>query len=259
MLGTRYLYCGVESVQKTMPQIRESGLGVEVFFDVTTDLWPTARWENLLQIADEIQDAGIEAAVHGPFHNISLGSRDPNIRLLSQQMYLASLQFARAVHSPHMVIHSGFVPQYSPKARSKWLDQFCENIEPILDHASELEVRIALENTYEPDTSLFEQIFERIENPALGMCLDTGHATCFGKIDPAQWSKRFCERICHVHCSDNDGKDDLHLSLGSGVVDFRRLLQPLLGIGSLATVTFEVSPEDANDSRKYLDDVLKTL
>lgn len=259
MFGTRYLYCGVESVRKTMPQILDAGLGVEVVFDDTTDLWPSARWENLLQVADEIQDAGVEAAVHGPFHSVNLGSRDPNVRLISQQMLVAGLEFARAVRSPHMVMHSGFVPQYSPKGRAKWLDQFCENIEPVLARASELEVRVTLENTYEQDTTLFEEIFARIENPALGMCLDTGHATCFGKIEPAQWSKRFGEQISHVHCSDNDGKDDLHWGLGKGVVDFRSLLEPLAGFGSLATITFEVSPDDALASRQYFDDILKTL
>lgn len=259
MFGSRYLYCGVESVRSTLPLMVEAGLGVEVVFDTTVDLWPQMRWENLLQIADDIQETGIPAAVHGPFHGLSLGSRDPNIRRISEQMFIAAMEFARAVRSPHMVMHSGCLPQYTPKGRSKWLDQFCRQIETVLARASELEVRVVLENTYEPDPSLFEEVFERIENPALGMCLDTGHTTCFGKIEPAQWSRRFAERISHVHCSDNDGKDDLHWSLGKGVVDFRRLLQPLADIGTLATVTLEVAPEDAQESRRYFEDVVKTL
>ncbi len=259
MFGTRYLYCGVESVRRTMPQIAAAGLGIEVVFDDTTNLWPQMRWENLLEIADDIQDAGLPAAVHGPFHGINLGSRDPNQRGISRRMLEAALEFARAIRSPHMVIHSGYLPQYAPKGRVKWLEQFLVNVEPVLARACELEVRVALENTYEPDTSLFEEIFERIENPALGMCLDPGHATCFGKVEPAQWSRRFGERISHLHCSDNDGKDDLHWSLGKGVVDFRRLLQPLVSLGSLSTVTFEVAPEDAQDSNRCFEDVLKTL
>ncbi len=259
MFGTRYLYCGVESVRRTLPQIAAAGLGVEVVFDVTTDLWPNVRWENLLEIADDLQDAGIPAAVHGPFHGVNLGSRDPNQRDISRHMLDGALEFARAIRSPHMVVHSGYLPQFAPKGRAKWLEQFLVNIEPVLARASDLEVRVALENTYEPDTSLFEEIFERIDNPALGMCFDTGHAACFGRIEAAQWARRFADRISHVHCSDNDGKDDLHWSLGKGIVDFRRLLQPLASLGSLATVTLEVSPDDAQDSNRYLDDVLKTL
>jgi sugar phosphate isomerase/epimerase len=259
MFDTRYLYCGVESVPAMMPQIVAAGLGVEVVFDVTTDLWPNMRWENLLEIADVIQDAGVPAAVHGPFYGINLGSRDPNQRAMSIRLLDAALEFARAARSPHMVMHSGCLPQYPPKGREKWFHQFCESVEPLLARASELEVRVALENTYEPDTSLFEAIFEHIENPALGMCLDTGHAACFGRIELAQWSRRFGERISHLHCSDNDGKDDLHWSLGKGIADFRRLLQPLAALGTLATVTFEVAPEDAPESIHYFEDVLKTL
>ena len=259
MFGSRYLYCGIESVQKTIPLIAETGLGVEVVFDVTTDLWPQVRWENLLRVADEIQEVGIEAAVHGPFHGINLGSRDPNVRDFSRRALEAALEFARAVRSPHMVMHSGCLPQYPPQGQQKWLEQFCEQQQPLLDKAGELEVRIALENTYEPDIALFEQIFERMNNLALGMCLDTGHATCFGRIEPAQWSRRFAERISHVHCSDNDGKDDLHWGLGKGVVDFREILKPLVQIGSLATITLEVTADDAQSSQDYLNKLLKTL
>jgi sugar phosphate isomerase/epimerase len=259
MFGPRYLYCGIESVAETMPAIVAAGLGIEVVFDDTTNLWAQMRWENLLEVADLIHEAGVEAAVHGPFHGINLGSRDPNIREISLQMLLSALEFARAVRSPHMVMHSGFVPQYSPKGRVKWMEQFCANVEPLLERAGNLEVRVALENTYEQDTSLFAEIFERIPNPILGMCLDTGHATCFSQVDSVEWPRRFAERISHVHCSDNDGKDDLHWGLGKGVVKFAELLRPLRSIGAFATVTFEVAPEDALSARDYFDDVIRSL
>lgn len=259
MFGSRYLYCGIESVSEVMPRILEAKLGIELVFDDTTNLWPQLKWENLLQIGDEIQATGVEAAVHGPFHGINLGSRDSNIRRISSQMLMSGLDFARAVRSPHLVMHSGFVPQYSPKARAKWMDEFCATVEPLLNRASELEVRVALENTYEWDTSLFEEIFERVQNPALGMCLDTGHATCFGKVEPAEWSRRFAERISHIHCSDNDGRDDLHWGLGKGVVNFEKLLRPLRQIGSFATVTFEVDPEDALAASEYFDQMTASM
>src|SRR5262245_11242931 len=148
MFKTRYLYCSVNSVEAVMPKIREAGLGIEVLFDDTSSLWPQTKWENLLQVADEIQDSGIEAAIHGPFDNVNLGSRDPSMQEISLKMLMGGLEFARAVRAPHMVMHSGFLPQYPPARRAKWLDQFCANVEILLDRAAELEVRIALENTY---------------------------------------------------------------------------------------------------------------
>jgi len=242
MFGQRYLYCGIESVAETMPAIVEAGLGIELVFDDTTNIWPQIRWENLLEDVDLIHEAGIAAAVQ-----------------ISLQMLMSGLEFARAVRSPHLVMHSGYVPQYSPKARAKWMEQFCRSVEPLLERAADLEVRIALENTYERDTSLFAEIFERIPNPALGMCLDTGHATCFSQVDSVEWPRRFAERISHVHCSDNDGQDDLHWGLGKGGVKFAELLHPLRSVGAFATVTFEVGPGDALSARDYFDEVIRTL
>ena len=259
MFDPRYLYCGIESVAEAMPAIADANLGIEVVFDDTTDLWPDIRWENLLEVADLIHEAGIDASVHGPFHGVNLGSRDPNQREISRQMLSSALEFANAVHSPHLVIHTGLVPQYSPKARTKWLDQFCLNLEPLLDRAASLGVRIAVENTYEPDPAIFAEIFGRVQNPALGMCLDTGHATCFGQVEPAEWAKRFADVISHIHCSDNDGKDDLHWCPGKGVVNFAEILRPLKLIGALPSITFEVALEDAAGARNYLDELLKTL
>jgi sugar phosphate isomerase/epimerase len=259
MFGPRYIYCEQSLVAAKLPQMADLGLGVEVLFESTADLWPQVKWENLLDLADDIAEAGIEASVHGPFHNLSIGARDTHIRSYSLDAIAASLEAALAFHAPQVVFHTGYLPQFPPKTRERWLDTFSESLEQLLGRAAELGVRLAMENTYEPDTTLFEEIFARFPTPALGMCFDTSHATCFGRIDPALWSQRFADRICHIHCSDNDGRDDLHLGLGTGVVNFKALLQPLAQIGSSAGVTLEVSAGDAASSRDYLAHLVNTL
>lgn len=259
MFAPRYIYCELSRIPEYLERIAELGLGVEILFEDPVDLWPQVRWERLLDLADAISEAGIIASVHGPFHGVNLASKDSHIRSYSLEALMGALETARAFRSPHLVFHSGFTPQYPPKARAKWLDGFSYALERLLDRAGELEVRLALENTYEADLTLFEEIFERFPSPALGMCLDTGHATCFGKIEPVRWSQRFADRIFHVHCSDNDGTDDLHLGLGTGVVDFRALLDPLHRLGGEVSVTLEVSAEDAEDSQIFFDRLVKSF
>jgi sugar phosphate isomerase/epimerase len=256
MFAPRFIYCEHAEVALYLPHIADLGLGVEVLFETTEDLWPQVRWEDLLELADAIADFGVPTSVHAPFHSLSLGSRDAHIREYSLSVMSAALEFARAVRSPHMVFHTGFLPQYSPKSRTKWLDMFSRGLESLLIRAADLEVRLAMENTYETDPSLFMEIFERFPTPALGMCLDTGHANCFGQVDPVEWPRRFADRIFHIHCSDNDGHDDLHLGLGSGQVDFRALLEPIAGFGGECSVTLEVSGDDAVVSRDYLDNLV---
>lgn len=259
MFESRYIYCEASYVPAAIPRLVELGLGVEILFENTDDLWPQLRWENLLDLGDALDEAGIEVCVHGPFDNVNLGSRDSHIRRYSLEVLMAAAEFAQAVRSPNLVFHTGYLPQFPPAGRERWLNEFSRGLEELLDRISGFDVRLAMENTYEPDLSLFEEIFARFPSPVLGMCFDTGHAACFGRVDPGAWSRRFADRIGHVHVSDNDGRDDLHWGLGKGVVDFRSVLWPLLRLDVPAGITLEVSAEDAQSSRDYLNDLLQTM
>jgi sugar phosphate isomerase/epimerase len=259
MFTPRHISCDHATVAANLPAISELGLGVEIMFESTEDLWPQVRWENLLDLADAVQDAGVESVVHGPFHGLNLGTLDFHIRSYSLEVLMTALEAARAFRAPLMVFHTGFVPQYSPKSRAKWLDAFSIQLEHLLARAADLQVRLAMENTYETDLTLFEEIFERFPGGALGMCLDVAHAHCFGQVNPAEWSRRFADRIVHLHLSDNDGHFDLHQALGSGSADFRSMLDPLARLGGNASVTFEVAGEDAAASRDYFDTLARTL
>jgi sugar phosphate isomerase/epimerase len=259
MFDSRHIYCPVQNVIEAAPRISELGLGVEILFDDTAELYPHVKWENLLGLADVLADEGIDATVHGPFHGINLGAGDSHVREFSLQALLSGLEAARTFRSPLMVFHAGYLPQYPPRTREKWMRWFCEGLERLLERAGDLEVRLALENTYEHDTTLFQEIFEHFPTPALGMCLDAAHATCYGRVHPSTWSLTFAERICHVHLSDNDGRDDLHWDLGRGVVDLRTILTPLARIESSATVTFETPLETGEVSRDLFFNMLQSM
>ncbi len=259
MFGSRHIYCPIGSVISSIPRIEELGIGIEVLLDDTSDLWPQVKWENLLEISDALSDSGLEVAVHGPFQSLSIGAPDAVVREYSMAVLMRGLEVARCFRAPTMVFHTGFLPQYPPRTRAKWMNYFSGNLERLLQKANELEVMLALENTYETDTGLFREIFQLFPEPPLGMCLDTSHATCYGKIDPALWTHEFADRICHVHCSDNDGKQDLHMDLGTGKVDFSSILAPLAAIESPASVTFETSLETAEISRDYFLALLQTI
>ncbi|MCC6476620.1 sugar phosphate isomerase/epimerase [bacterium] len=255
----RCVYVGIDDVALVIPQLQELGLGAEVIFNNARPLWPQIKWEILLGLADDFHEAGLSASVHAPFYNLGLASRDDHIAEYTYQTHAASIEVARALGSPLVVFHTGFLPQYPHTMRGKWLDKFTAKLSSLLEVASENGVLLAMENTYEPDTSLFQEIFERVQHPYLGVCLDTGHATCFSKTPATEWVNAFAEQIVHVHLSDNDGKEDLHWSLGKGIVDFRGILSPLLDRGARQSVTFEVALADAGASRDHLNKLLDTF
>jgi len=252
MLTQRHVYCSVEKIDEALPHLQELQLGIEIVFDSTNELWPQIRWENLLQQADAIHKAELTATIHGPFHGINLGSRDAHIRQFSETVLCGAIEACRSFESPLVVVHTGFTPQLAPKSRAKWLKNFLPALTRVLKTAREHQVFLAIENTYEEDTELFHVIFNEIAHPHLRMCFDTGHAVCFGKVPPCQWLEEFGDRICHVHLSDNDGKNDLHWSLGEGVIEFRKLLRPLVESQQQVSVTYEVAGPDVPASEQYL-------
>jgi sugar phosphate isomerase/epimerase len=259
MFVPRFLHSKIGNAAQYIPAIAELELGIEIQFDATDELWPQLRWENLLDLKDAIMEFGLPVSVHGPYNGLDLGSRDAHIRQYSLETLAASLEAARALRSPQVIFHSGCWPQYSPAYRQHWLDDFSRALDSLLNKAADVDVRLALENTYETDLTLFENIFARFETPQLGMCFDVGHAACFGRVDIGQWTKRFADRIFHVHCHDNDGNFDLHRGLGEGVVDFHGALTPLARFDGEIGVTLEVPLEKAAASREYLDRLIVQL
>jgi len=112
-------------------------------------------------------------------------------------------------------------------------------------------VLISIENLSETADD-FASVLESI--PDLGITLDVGHGqlltqtnTSFGIMDKLMGS------IKHLHFHDNRGgqgvKDDLHLPIGDGIVDFKGILKTLLQKGSSHTLTLELENKDLIESR----------
>ncbi|MBN1665123.1 MAG: sugar phosphate isomerase/epimerase [Deltaproteobacteria bacterium] len=140
-------------------------------------------------------------------------------------------------------------------------DAIVEKIELIMDMvqaAGRLGIVLCLENLSEPFHN-FMPAFSRVPN--LRMTLDIGHAqliteknTSFGFIDHC------FDRIAHLHVHDNKGglsvKDDLHLPLGDGIVDYPQIFALLNQRGYASTITMEVKPPAMAKTRE---EILKYL
>ena len=87
-------------------------------------------------------------------------------------------------------------------------------------------------------------VFEKF--PTLKMALDTGHAHLGGEgIDKIlNFLRRFSSRIGHIHADDNFGKEDNHLPIGTGTIDFPKIIKALKGIGYDEAITLEIFSRD---------------
>lgn len=110
-----------------------------------------------------------------------------------------------------------------------------------------------------------ENLSERCESflgafdavPELRMTLDIGHAELLS-AENTSWgfiSQAF-PKIFHVHVHDNHGgksvKDDEHLPIGQGVIDYPGILSELKKRGYSSTVTMEVKPFQMPGTKEVL-------
>ncbi len=83
--------------------------------------------------------------------------------------------------------------------------------------------RLMLENVYEEHPSEMQVLFERLRPQRVGLCLDCGHLTAFGRAPLSAWLETLGGFIGHLHLHDNQGRKDDHLALGKGRIDFAQL------------------------------------
>jgi sugar phosphate isomerase/epimerase len=136
-----------------------------------------------------------------------------------------------------------------------------EILSRIADFGNAFGLTVCIENLSERSES-FAPAFEAI--PDLRMTLDIGHAQLLASKNT---SFRFIEdhfsRIAHVHVHDNRGgttvKDDLHLPLGEGHVDYKTILKSLMSRGYDSTMTMEVKIKEMLRTKKMLEDFLHSM
>jgi sugar phosphate isomerase/epimerase len=112
-------------------------------------------------------------------------------------------------------------------------------------------VTLCIENLTEQYDS-FAAAFASV--PGLRMTLDIGHAELLSSENTSfNFIRHLFDKIEHVHVHDNHGgktvKDDLHLPLGQGKVDYPRILTMLKERGYGHTVTMELKPEEMRQTQ----------
>jgi sugar phosphate isomerase/epimerase len=136
--------------------------------------------------------------------------------------------------------------------------QKIEMIAEMVDSANAKGIVLCLENLSEPYSS-FKPAFERISD--LRMTLDIGHGQLMTEENTSFDFIRHCfERIAHIHVHDNQGgksyKDDLHLPLGQGIVNYPGIFSLLKENRYGGTITLELKPGEMAASR---DEILKYI
>jgi len=122
-------------------------------------------------------------------------------------------------------------------------------------------VTLSLENLSESASDLD---YALNEIPDSAITLDIGHGQLLTNSNRAfEIITQLSARIQHVHIHDNSGgngvKDDLHLPIGDGIIDFEAVLKALLATGYNKTMTLELKRHELNISRQRLTNIIRNV
>jgi len=205
----------------------------------TEQLW-TLQPRELEPLARRLQEAELACTLHAPFQDLVPGGCESRMVALSRKKLRRAFALI-PVFGPRLIVcHLGYDPLRHASSWQQWLDTALDTWRPLLDLAEELGTRVMFENTYEPDPSIHQRFLSRLDHPAAGFCLDTGHLLAFARDGQwRNWLAALSPWLGHLHLHDNNGKTDQHLVPGAGRFDFPALFSGLHQHGLTPPATLE--------------------
>ncbi len=200
------------------PLVRGAPINLEVAIDAQALDSLTGR--DLAEAAEMV--AGRKISVHLPFMDLCPGSPDPAVRRLSRQRLMAAANWTLALGATVAVGHLGYLAD-----THRDLPAFCRRygamMAPLAQRLHAGGCALALENTFEPTPHVLlaaRQALLDAGAPAVGFCLDVGHASCFNSTPAETWWNTMGPHVIELHLHDNAGDFDWHLPPGEGLVDW---------------------------------------
>ena len=188
--------------------------------------------ETLTQVQDIHDTTNLELSLHLPFSDMNLGGLNTRIRneVLKQMKDFLNIasNFVKLA-----VIHPGYLSPHGAQLPDLAWQTNIESLQSICDFAADHGITIAVENMPKvpkifgkyPKEML--QMVEEVNRDNVGLTLDIGHANTMGAKVMNDFLKMYKNRISHIHLHDNMGKNDEHLPIGKGNVDWKHVIDSL--------------------------------
>lgn len=187
--------------------------------------------------------------MHGAFLDVLVFSEDGMIRECSEKRIFQSIEAAKAIGAEAVVFHTNHNPLLTAESyRKNWLERSELFWRGVLEKNPDISVYI--ENMFDDSPHLLAGLAEKLSDcKSFGVCLDYAHAMSFGRNTPIDvWVKSLAPYVRHLHINDNDLKNDLHLAVGSGSIDWNEFAEYYSEYFESATVLIETCGIEAQKS-----------
>ncbi|MGB9714678.1 MAG: sugar phosphate isomerase/epimerase family protein [Candidatus Bathyarchaeales archaeon] len=254
-VGLSMLHCLGETFQAMTKRFTDAETSYIEIVDDGFHALDKRRTSTLKNISESYN---LKYSVHAPFADINIASPSKQILKAMLKRLEKSIAFASELNAYIWVFHPGLktgISMFYPEM--DWL-QNLKTAGKLSKIARDYGVKIAIENVPEPYPFLMKSVehFTRFYSEVdeeIGLALDIGHANINGQIE--LFLDSFADRIVHIHAHDNDGKEDQHLGIGYGSVDWKNFAEKLRKMAYGRTVIVE-SVEHVKESVQKLKQLL---
>ncbi len=197
-----------------------------------------------------------DSTMHGVFFDIAIFSQDEKIRTVSLERMIQSMEIARRLGVKGVVFHTNYNP-YLPSASYKkyFIDTTVQGLSQLLEKYSDIEIYI--ENMFDTEPDILQGISKKLSHyENYGVCLDWAHVNVYGHNN-VEWIECVSSYVKHIHINDNDLKEDLHLSLGEGKINWEEFFKYYTTYFTHCSVLIEMG--EPNNQRKSLEYIRKFI
>ena len=174
----------------------------------------------------------IDLIIHGPYADLSPGTRDYLIREITKHRMNQAYEVANLLGASKIVYHNGYTPktysyiEWKESAYNYWRD-FTK---------AKKHMDMVVENVLDENCELMEDLMKRIGSNNFKMCLDIGHVNSYSKDSIDKWLDIMGSSISHIHLHNNYGDKDNHRGINVGNIDVFQTLDKIEKINSNITI-----------------------
>ncbi len=244
--------------RKELAEHAESlGLKIINFCPVLPDIvsMEVARKEKALKALEK----AAELTVFFGAETLQLDSFTPPLEFVGERPYKEAISFG-------LQIKVRVDPHFSWR---KFWDNLVDSFKRACDIAEDHGLKLILEprvGESVSNTDAMLRLIDAVGKDNFGAVLDTGHLHAQKEILPLSIEK-LGDRILYVHVSDNDGRDNYHLGLGKGTIDWEGVFMALKKHGFDRYVAIDIGgagfkgdlDREVIESKKFLEALFRKL
>lgn len=172
---------------------------------------------HFLNTSEPLESYKVRYFFHAPCRSVNIASILEPIRRASVEVTTDCFRIAAEVNAP-VVIHPGYFTWRDEQERA--LLQYKKSLTELRERAEEYDITFYIENMGNWDYFLIRFPSELPLLDGCGLALDVGHAhlnSCLTEF--------LHEKVAHFHLHDNNGKEDSHLAIGKGTINFTPIME----------------------------------